>query len=120
MSDLKTRKAELDAIITLANSFDEKGQHALADQLTKFAKKEVEQAEDDVDADDAESPVDNSDPFAKGFGRSLATIAAKINRICDSNNCHKKLEALCGTKCDSDEVYNQLRKLNKLLKALVG
>lgn len=120
MTDPKSVKAELENMIKLANLCDERGQVDLADQLTRFANKEIEKAKEDIDAEDAESPVAEGDPLSKGFGRSLVVLLAKLDRICDSNNLTKKLEQICGEKCDADDLYAQLRKTRKLLKSAVG
>ena len=120
MTDIKARKAELTQMLRTANALDEQGQHELADQLTRIAKAAVDKIEEDLDAEDAASPVDEGDPLAKGFGKSLVNLHAKLCRVCDANNCHKKLETLCGDKCDSDDLYVALRKACKLLGLVVG
>lgn len=123
MTDIEARKAEIEGLIRTANTLDDAGSYDLADQVTRVAKAAAEKLEDDVDANEAESPVDGGDPMAKGFGKSVATLAKKISSVCGANNCHKKLEQLCEAKdvdCDADELFMCLRKANKMLGKLVG
>lgn len=95
MTDITERKAKLEQMLRTANALDEQGKHDLADELTRIATAGVEAMEDDIDAEDAASPVDDSDPFAKGFGKSIHTLCKKLNSVCGTNNLKKKLRDLC-------------------------
>lgn len=95
MTDINVRKAELENMLRTANALDEQGKHKLADELTRIATAGVEALEDDTDAEDASSPVDSDDPFAKGFGKSVQNLCKKLTSVCGSNNLKKKLKDLC-------------------------
>lgn len=121
--DIKAEKKRIERLLLAANDADELGNTELADQLTSQAKKAYAKLEDDVDAENADSPVSDSDPLAKGFGKSVATLAKKIDSVCSANNCLQKLEQLCeakGVDCDADDLFMALRKCNRVLKQLVG
>lgn len=121
MTDIDTRKAELENMLRTANLLDDQGKHDMADEITRIAQAGVAALEDDIDADNAAAPVDDTDPFAKGFGKSLVTLSKKLGAVCSASNCHRKLEALCEAKdCDADELFIALRKAYKLLNQVVG
>jgi len=102
MTDIPERKAKLEQMLRTANALDEQGKHDLADELTRIATAGVEALEDDIDADDAASPVDEGNPFAKGFGKSVHTLCKKLDSVCSTNNLKKKLRDLCeAADCDA-------------------
>lgn len=113
MTDIQKRKAEVESMLRTANLLDDQGQHSMADELTRLAQLKVEAMEDDIDADDVASPVDSTDPFAKGFGKSVKTLCDKLKRVCDTNNLKKKLRDLCeAADCDPSVV----RKVERCLE----
>lgn len=124
MKTIEARKKEAEQLLATANLLDDEGQHQEADKLTALASKMIEAMEDDQDAEDAASPVDGGDPFAKGFGKSIATLCKKLNSVCGANNLKKKLRDLCeAADCDvstAREIERTLEdacdSLNKLCK----
>lgn len=101
MSDLNERKASVEHLIRVANLLDGKGEHEVADRLTRLAAKEVEDIEDDIDAENADAPVSSDDPFSKGFGKSMKNLCKKLDTVCGTNNLKKKLQDLCeAVGCD--------------------
>jgi len=114
MISIQERQVRMASLIKAANELDEMGQQDQADHLTRLAAKEAEEIAEDVDAEDADGPVDGSDPRSKGFGRSLCNLQKKIDKMSNSPNLTKKIQTFCdsaGCKMDARAIRNALESL---------
>ena len=119
--ELKDKKILVANLITTANSLDEIGNTEEAERLTRLAEAKVEEIKEDQDLEDSDGPVDNTDPMAKGFGKSLCSLLAKVKKIEKSSNLMKKLEAIKeakGSKADLRKIRNAIEELGEALASL--
>jgi hypothetical protein len=114
MPSIQERQVRVATLIKTANELDVMGHLEDADRMTKLAAKEAEEIAEDVDAEDADGPVDSSDPRSKGFGRSLCNLQKKIDKMSNSPNLTKKIQTFCdsaGCKLDARAIRNALETL---------
>ena len=114
MPSIQERQVRVATLIKSANELDVMGHLEDADRLTKLAAKEAEEIAEDVDAEDADGPVDGSDPRTKGFGRSLCNLQKKVDKMSNSPNLTKKIQTFCDSascKLDARAIRNALETL---------
>ncbi len=118
MSDIKSKPTIIANLLKSANDLDALGRTAEAEQLTKLAAAQVAEMKEDADMGDADGDVAEGDPMAKGFGKSMCTLYAKLCKL-DSGNLQKKLTALKEAKGSKDLDIRAIRNgIETLIDAL--